>query len=145
MLTSNHICCIMDKINNSYKIQSNNYELEVTKMEQFSKHLVTQGIHWADYYFRPDLYSAKVFVQPKKEFVRNDVPPLVMDFEHFDKMRSCHCATILEFFVIAENVIEIDGTYKNTKDRSTYPFSAIINDQPYEFSFTILMHYMEKS
>ena len=102
--------------------------------------LTTQGIYWGDYYYEraENGEKAKVVINLKSDNVGLWIPQIFLDTSHFKKLKECKSTRILDYFVVAENVSEIDGDYVNLDDYTTYSFSAKTKDgEDINFSFTI--------
>ncbi len=107
--------------------------------------LKTQGIYWGDYYYKraENGEEPKVVINLKSEHVGLWIPQIFLETSHFKKLKECKSARILDYFVVAENVSEIDGEYLNLDEYTTYAFSATTKDgEKINFNFTV--HFPEK-
>ena len=100
--------------------------------------LETQGVYWGNYsYCVP---NDKVLIQLRPEQVGQYTPQLVIATNHFKKLIECKVASIIDFFVVAENVTDVDGEYMNFETHITYSFNCTLPESGKElaFSFTVL-------
>ena len=107
--------------------------------------LRTQGIYWGDYCYnwKSKDGEAIVVINLKSEHVGLWIPQLFIKAKYFKKLKDCKSARIIDYFVVAENVSEIDGEYLNLEDYTTYSFSAETKDgEKINFAFTI--HFPEE-